>query len=134
VLDVFRFLVVAFLTMHGIGHLVWFLAAWTPIRAGVGEGSWGLPGDVTIRSPLGKVWGVLALLAVLLFVASALALLSGALAWRGLAYLGIAASFVSVGPWRSVSPGSTWLMAILANLVLLFLLAVPLSVDLTAPV
>jgi hypothetical protein len=38
---------------------------------------------------------------------------------------------VAVGPWRAQSPGSTWLMAILADLVLLLLLALPLSVELT---
>jgi hypothetical protein len=35
-----------------------------------------------------------------------------------------------VAPWRRQSPGSTWLMAILADLVLLFLFSLPLSVEL----
>jgi hypothetical protein len=127
--ELFRLLVVVFLTMHGIGHVIWFLAAWTPTRAGVGEGPWGLPGGVTIRSPLGKLWGALALVTLVLFAAAAAALLVGAPAWRGLAFLGVILSFVAVGPWRRQSPGSTWLFAILADLVLLFLLALPLSVE-----
>jgi len=117
--------------MHGLGHVIWFLGTWTPVRAGVGEGAWSLPGNVTLRSPMGKLWGAIALGALVLFVAAAVALLAGALAWRGLAYLGIGASFVAVGPWRRQSPGSTWLMAIVADLVLLLLLAVPLSTELT---
>lgn len=132
--DLFRLLVVVFLVMHGIGHLIWFVAAWTPNRAGVGDGPWGLPGEVTIRSALGKVWGLLALLATVVFVWAALALLAGLLAWRGLAFIGIVDSFVVVAPWRSQSPGSVWLMAILADLVLLFLFALPLSVDLASTV
>jgi hypothetical protein len=131
VTSLFAILVVVFLAMHGVGHVIWFLAAWTPVRAGVGDGRWGLPGSVTIRSPLGRLWGAAALLAVVLFVLAALALLAGVLAWRGLAFLGILASFVAVGPWRSQSPGSTWLMAILADLVLLILLSLPVSLELT---
>ena len=33
--DLFRILVVIFLAMHGIGHLLWFLAAWTPMGQGL---------------------------------------------------------------------------------------------------
>jgi hypothetical protein len=131
VTDLFRLLVVVFLVMHGIGHLIWFLAAWTRIRAGVGDGPWGLPGAVTIRSPLGKAWGLLALLAAVLFSWAGLALLAGLPAWRSLMFFGIVVSFVAVAPWRRQSPGSTWLMAILADLVLLFLFSLPLSVELT---
>jgi hypothetical protein len=129
--DLLAILVVAFLAMHGLGHVIWFLAAWTRVRAGVGDGRWSLPGSVTIRSPLGRLWGALALAAVILFVVAALVLLAGSVAWRGLAFLGIGASFVAVGPWRSQSPGSTWLMAILADLVLLILLSLPISLELT---
>jgi hypothetical protein len=129
--DLFRLLVLVFLVMHGLGHVVWFLPAWTSIGAGVGDGRWSLPGNVTIRSSLGKVWGVMALLALVMFVWAALGLLAGSPGWRGLTFLGIVTSFVAVGPWRAQSPGSTWLMAILADLVLLLLLALPLSVELT---
>ena len=77
--DLFRILVVIFLAMHGIGHVIWFLAAWTPLRSGFGQERWVLPGDVTIRSPLGKLWGIVALVVMLLFVAAAVALLAGSL-------------------------------------------------------
>ena len=36
--DLFRILVVVFLAMHGLGHVIWFLAAWTRCRSGFGEG------------------------------------------------------------------------------------------------
>ena len=74
---------------------------------------------------------MLALATMIAFLAAAVALLGGWLGWRGLTYIGVVLSFVSVAPWRRQSPGSTWLMAILADLVLLFLLALPLSVDVT---
>ena len=129
--DLFRILVVIFLAMHGIGHIIWFLGAWTPLRLGFKEGPWILPGNVTIRSPLGKAWGLLALLPLLLFVTAAVALLSQQPSWRPAASIGVIISFVAVVPWLRQSPGTTPLNAIVANLVLMFLLALPLSVELT---
>jgi hypothetical protein len=117
--------------MHGVGHVIWFLGAWTRVRAGIGDGPWGLPGNVTMRSPIGRVWRLLALLATILFVWAGLALLAAAPGWRTLTFYGVVVSLVSVGPWRSQSHGSTWLMAILADLVLLILIELPLSVELT---
>ncbi len=36
--DLFRILVVIFLAMHGIGHVIWFLGAWTRLRVGMRDG------------------------------------------------------------------------------------------------
>jgi hypothetical protein len=132
VTDLFRILVVVFLAMHGVGHLIWFLAAWTPLRSGFGEGRWILPGEVTIRSPLGKLWGLAALLVVLLFVAAALALLGQSLQWRTLANSGVILSFGVVVPWLRQAPGWTAINAIVADLLLMILIALPLSVDMVA--
>lgn len=128
-LDVFRVLVVIFLVLHGIGHLIWFMAAWTPVRAGVGDGPWILPGNVTIRSPLGKVLGLLALLAMVAFVLSAIALLLQELWWAGLTNIGIFLSFGAVVPWLRQSPGSSAINAIVADLVLMFVITL-FAVDL----
>ena len=75
---------------------------------------------------------VLALLSVVLFVWAALALAAGSPGWRGVTFLGFLMSFVAVGPWRSQSPGSAWLTVILADLVLLILLTLPVSVELVS--
>ncbi len=130
--DLFRILVVIFLAMHGVGHLIWFLAAWTPLRSGFGEGRWILPGEVTIRSPLGKLWGLAALLVALLFVVAALALLGQSLQWRTLANSGVILSFGVVVPWLRQAPGWTAINAIVADLLLMILIALPLSVDMVA--
>lgn len=127
--DLFRILVVIFLALHGVGHVIWFLAAWTRVRSGFGDGRWILPGDVTIRSPLGKLWGIVALLVMLLFVAAALALLAGSLTWRSLANTGVILSLGVVAPWARQAPGWTAINAIIADLVLMVLIALPLSVD-----
>jgi len=93
-LEFFRLLLVVFLVLHGIGHIIWFLAAWTPISAGVKDGPWILPGDVTIRSPIGKLLGLLALAVMLIFVFSALLLLLNERAWAGWAEMAV---FLSLG-------------------------------------
>ena len=131
-LDLFRLLLVAFLILHGIAHIIWFLAAWTHVSAGVKDGPWILPGDVTIRSPIGKLLGLLALLVVFIFVFAALLLLLREPAWAGWAEMGVFLSFGAVVPWLRQSPGSTAVTAIIANLALMFLFALEWSVDLTA--
>ena len=131
-LDLFRILLVVFLVMHGIGHIIWFLAAWTPVRAGVKDGPWLLPGNVTIRSPIGKLLGLLALVVVIVFVVAAAGLLLMEPWWAAVAEFGVFLSFGAVVPWLRQSPGSTPINAIFANIALMFLFALDLSVDLTA--
>lgn len=130
-LELFRLLLVVFLVMHGIGHSIWFLAAWTPVRAGVRDGSWVLPGNVTIRSPIGRVLGLLALAVVVIFVVAGIGLLLRQPWWAAWTEVGVFLSFGAVVPWLRQSPGTTALNAIFANLALMFLLAIDLSVEVT---
>ena len=129
VTDLFRLLVVILLAMHGVGHLIWLLASWTRVRTGFGDGRWILPGEVTIRSPLGRLWGLAALLVTLLFVAAALALLAPSLQWRSIANSGAIISLGVVIPWARQAPGWTAVNAIVADLIIMILVALPLSVD-----
>lgn len=131
-LDVFRILLVVFLFMHGIGHSIWFLAAWTPVRAGVRDGAWILPGNVTIRSPLGRLLGLLALAVAFVFVVAGVGLWRQEPWWAAWTEVGVFLSFVAVVPWLRQSPGTTAINAIVANIALMFLLAVDLSLELTA--
>jgi hypothetical protein len=131
-LDLFRVLVAAVLVMHGLSHILWFLAAWTSVRTGVGDGPWVLPGQVTIRSPIGKVLGLLALVVVVVFVAAAAMLLASDPGWREVANIGVFLSYGAVVPWLRQSPGSWGLTSVAANIVIMFLLALPLSVDIVA--
>jgi hypothetical protein len=131
-MDIFRILVVIFLVMHGIGHIIWFLAAWTPIDTGVKDGRWVLPGNVTIRSPLGKLLGLVALLATLVFVGAGVGLIMGQLWWASWTYVGIFISFAAVVPWIRQSPGWTPVNAIVADLALLFVITL-FAADLVAP-
>jgi hypothetical protein len=130
-MDWLRILVVVFLVAHGLGHLIWFLAAWTPIRSGVKDGPWILPGGVTIRDPAGRLLGLVALLATLAFLVAAWALIGREAWWASATIVGCLASAVAVVPWLRQSPGTTPFNAIAADIALLILLALPVAGELT---
>ncbi len=131
-LDLFRLLLALMLLMHGLLHLIWFLAAWTSVQTGVGDGPWMLPGKVTIRSAIGKILGVIALAATALFVFAALGLALKQPWWAAWAEMGVFFSWVSVAPWLRQSPSSTATTALIADVVLMFVLALDLSLEVTA--
>jgi len=131
-LDFFRILVVVMLCTHGISHLIWFLASWTSVRTGVGDGAWILPGGVTIRSAVGRILGLLALVVTVVFVFAAVMLVAGLANWRSVANIGVFLSYAVVVPWLRQAPGSWGSTSVVANIVLMFLLALPVSVDLSA--
>ncbi len=131
-LDLFRVLLVVMLCLHGITHIIWFMAAWTKVDVGVRDGPWILPGNVTIRSPIGRVLGLLALVALVVFLVAAGALLLQLPGWRSVANIGVFLSYGAVVPWLRQSPGSWALTTVAANIVIMFLLALPLSMDVTS--
>ncbi len=126
-LDLFRILVAVMLVMHGLSHIIWFLASWTSVRTGVGDGPWILPGDVTIKSPLGKALGLLALVVVVVFVTAGAMLLAGLADWNGIANIGIFLSYGAVVPWLRQSPGSWGVTTVIANVILMFLVTPEIS-------
>ena len=114
------------LLMHGLSHIIWFLASWTSVHTGVGDGPWLLVGNVTIRSPLGKALGLLALIVVVIFVLASLMLVAGLPNWRGVANIGVFLSYGAVVPWLRQSPGSWGPTSVVANIIIMFLLALEL--------
>jgi uncharacterized membrane protein YphA (DoxX/SURF4 family) len=125
--DLFRLLVCTMLLMHGFSHVIWFLAAWTNVPTGVGDGAWILPGEITIRGRIGKALGLLALVVVAVFTIAGLMLLSGSQTWNGLANVGVFLSYAVVVPWLRQGPGSWPLTSVIANIVLMFLVTPEIS-------
>lgn len=125
--DLFRLLVAIMLVMHGISHIIWFLAAWTSVPTGVGDGPWILPGEVTIRGRIGKALGLLALIVVVVFTTAGLMLLAGMETWNGVANIGVFLSYAVVVPWLRQGPGSWALTSVIANIVLMFLVTPEIS-------
>ena len=125
--DFFRILVAVMLVMHGLSHIIWFLSAWTSVPTGVGEGSWILPGDITIRGRVGKALGLLALIVVVTFVSAGVMLLGGVETWNGVANIGVFLSYATVVPWIRQGPGSWGLTSVIANIILMFLVTPEIS-------
>ena len=110
-----------------MSHVIWFLASWTSIRTGVGDGAWILPGDITIRGRVGKALGLLALIVVVVFVTAAAMLLAGVETWNGLANIGVFLSYAVVVPWIRQGPGSWPVTSVIANVILMFLVTPEIS-------
>ena len=123
----FRILVAIMLLMHGVSHVIWFLAAWTSVPTGVGNGKWILPGEITIRGRVGKALGLLALIVVAVFTVAGLMLLAGLAGWNGIANIGIFLSYGVVVPWIRQGPGSWPLTSVIANVILMFLVTPEIS-------
>ena len=126
----FLILVVLMLWAHGISHLIWFLAAWSSVPVGVGDGKWILPGDITIRGRVGKALGLMALFVVFVFITAGAMLLAGMGDWNGIANIGIFLSYGVVVPWIRQGPGSWPLTSVIANIILMFLVTPEISGEL----
>ena len=123
----FRILVAIMLLMHGVSHVIWFLAAWTSVPTGVGDGKWILPGEITIRGRVGKALGLLAPIVVAVFTVAGLMLLAGLAGWNGIANIGIFLSYGVVVPGIRQGPGSWPLTSVIANGILMFLVTPEIS-------
>lgn len=72
-----RIAVAVFVILHGAGHLTWFLGAWLSRSVDAAQ-PWLFAGGVTITSPVGRLFGAAALFVAVGFVATGIALLTGA--------------------------------------------------------
>ena len=94
------------LVAHGLGHVLGFLAAWTSITMGFTGRPW-IFGGAEIGSPVGKLFGLVWLVALAGFVAAGYALYRDESWWGTVA---VAASILSLAVilpwWNTVTPGS----------------------------
>lgn len=84
---------------HGLGHTIGFAASWSNIETGLPDRPWLLGGDVRMKSPAGKAFGLLFLVAAALFVISAALAAMGSTDWRAFALSGSAVSAIAILPW-----------------------------------
>ena len=82
-----RYLVAFALFIHGLAHLSGFFAAWTRADVGYPAKPWLFSKNVTLKSPLGKVFGLLWPVAALALVAGGVGLALGQGWWPGAALL-----------------------------------------------
>jgi hypothetical protein len=116
-----RWLIVLVLIMHGIGHIMGFMAAFTAVPMGWQDAAWLFGGDYRITSPVGKAWGLLWLVALIAFVGAGLGLAQGQTWWLTLAAAAAAISLVAIVPWWTAAPAGARIGAIIVDLLVLWL-------------
>ena len=114
----------AFITfMHGLAHISGAVAAWTKADVGYPKQPWVFSKGVLLNSPIGKVFGVLWLVAAVALAASGFGMAFGRAWWPGTAVLGSAASLIVILPWLQSVPPGAWAGAAFDALILLGLAA-----------
>lgn len=117
-----RWVIGIFFVLHGIGHSMGFLAAWTRVEVGFSDAPWILPGDVAVKSPVGAAWGVLWAVALVGWVAAGIGVLSRSDSWETLAIASAIASLAAILPWWRTVPGGAKAGALVDVVVLVGLL------------
>ena len=114
-------LIAAFL-MHGLAHLSGFFAAWTRRDAGFSQNPWLFSKGLMLKSNLGRVFGLLWLVAAIVLVWSGLSLLFRTGMWPLLPITGALLSLLVIVPWWNTIPPGAKVGAIFDLLILLALL------------
>lgn len=98
-LALWQYLAALVLIAHGIGHTTGVLASWTSINAGFDDKPWIFSGGYRINSGLGKAWGIVWIVAMVLFIGSGIGILMDKEWWRILAITGSIVSIMAIVPW-----------------------------------
>ncbi|MCI0398906.1 MAG: hypothetical protein L0332_29515 [Chloroflexi bacterium] len=120
-----RIIIILALLMHGIGHIIGFLAAWTPVPVGFSNHPWALSGGVTMTSPAGRAFGLLWLVAMIGTVAAGLGLLFHQDWWAPLAVAASVISLVVWLPWWQTVPRGSLVGAVAFDLLIILALLSP---------
>lgn len=108
-MDLIKLLILGMLVMHGIGHITGFLTAWTKIQMGFSDRPWIFSKSVVMRSTIGKVFGVIWLVAMICFLIAAFGLFTGQAYWMNFAVVAAICSLLVILPWpRTVVPGALY--------------------------
>jgi hypothetical protein len=121
-----RYILATLLILHGLGHVMGFVAAWVP---SADMGFTGAPSilwsEATVEGTVGKAFGVLWLVALVASVGAGYGLIFGYAWWRTLAIASALISLAAIVPWlNSVPPGAKF-GGVLVDLLLLVILLVP---------
>jgi hypothetical protein len=102
-----RYIIAFVVFMHGMAHLSGYFASWTKADVGFPDRPWLLSKNVTLKSPIGRIFGLLWLVAALALAATGFGLAFSHGWWPTTALIGSAVSLFVILPWlRSVPPGA----------------------------
>lgn len=125
-MNMLRYVLALALVMHGLGHVMGFIAAWTPtIEVGFSDAPSILWSGATVASAAGKAFGLLWLVALVGSVGAGLGLLFGHEWWRVLAVASALISLAAIVPWWNTVPAGARFGGVLFDLVIIALLLFP---------
>jgi hypothetical protein len=105
--NLLRWAVILVVLAHGIGHIMGFMAAWTNIPMGFTDRPSLLSDTLTLESMVGRVFGLLWLVAMVTFLGSVYGLIAHQEWWRVLMIVAAVISLLAILPWwNTVTPGS----------------------------
>jgi hypothetical protein len=112
-----RYIIAIVLMAHGIGHIMPFMAAWTPqiSKVGFSDAPWIFSGSAGVGSPIGQAFGLLGLVALIGFVAGALGLVTQQTWWPIVTIAAAAISIVTILPWSTTWPMTSMIGALLVD-------------------
>lgn len=84
-MNIFWLIVLGMFVMHGLGHISGFLTAFTKIPMGFSKTPWIFSKGVTMNSLLGKIFGLVWLVATVYFLLAAYSLFTHQSTWPGYA-------------------------------------------------
>lgn len=122
-----RYIIAIVLLAHGIGHIMLFMAAWTPqiSKVGFSNAPWIFSGGIGVGSPIGQAFGLLWLVALIGFGASALGLVTHQAWWPPVTITVAAISIVTIVPWFNTWPTGSMIGALLVDVAVLVALGHP---------
>ena len=120
-----RWLIGIAMLMHGVGHIVFFLEAFTPSPMGFSDAPWLLPGAFTVTSPVGKAFALLWLVAMLGFTGAAIGLFARREWWPTLTVAAAVISLVVLLPWWNTITPSSRVWVLLADVVVIVAFGMP---------
>ena len=120
-----RWLIAIAMLMHGAGHIVFVLAAFTSAPMEFSAAPWLLPGAFTVDSPVGKAFALLWLLAMLGFMLAAVGLILRKEWWPALAVAAAVVSLVVLLPWWNTITPSSRVWVLLADVVVIVAFGMP---------
>jgi hypothetical protein len=120
-----RFVIALPLIGHGLAHISGVLAAWTSADVGFKDNPWIFSSGVRLCSGIGRVWGLIWLLAGIVLAGSGVGLILRQAWWLDLALLGSVLSLVAIVPWwKAAPPGAK--IGVAFDLLLIIALATPI--------
>jgi cytochrome c biogenesis protein CcdA len=94
-----RFFIAIPLLVHGAAHFSGFLASWTKKDQGFKDNPWILSNDVTMKTPLGRAFGIIWLLTMIAFFFAGVAVIMTESWWLEAALAGSVFSLIVIIPW-----------------------------------